>query len=388
MFNIVFVGLLYESNLGDKAICECCVDIVNRINIENNKKYEFRYIDLYGRNKHDIHKPVTFFAKFVNKLKRMVLSKNQEDQIIVQLQKQCEEVINDDTKAIIFTGGGLIKYNHQFISKPVIDVLSYANKKSIPVIISATGVEGYDDNDTACIELKNALNLPCVKMITTRDDISLLNDKWIDRENIETALVADPACSLNKIYTPKRKQHKLIGLGIGRANLFTDYECSITNDQIKSVWCKLYSKLKAEGFDCVFFTNGLEQDEAFAKDIISTLNEEENKVKMSRPEDVSDLVDNISCLDGAIVTRLHSSIISYSYSIPFVGLVWNNKQKMFGECIGHPECFLEKDDINADTIFARFMQVYSHGDIKRDEQYCETTSLYIEEFLRKYVYEK
>ena len=77
MFNIVFVGLLYESNLGDQAICDCCVDIVNRINIDNNKEYEFRYVDLYGRNKHDIHKPVTFFAKFVNKLKRMVLSKNQ-----------------------------------------------------------------------------------------------------------------------------------------------------------------------------------------------------------------------------------------------------------------------------------------------------------------------
>lgn len=388
MDNIVFVGLLYESNLGDQAICECCVGFVDKILKKSHKEFEFRFIDLYGRNTQVVSKTVMIANKIVNKIKRIALSSDANDQILDRVRKQCETVISDDTKAIIFTGGGLIKYEHQFLSEPVIAVINYVNTKNIPVMISATGIEGYDDSNNACTKLKNALNSSCIKMITTRDDIDLLNEKWVVHNCIETALVADPACSLSLKYATQQRCHKLIGLGIGRENLFMDYGCNISNQIIMNIWRELYLKLKNNGFDCVFFTNGLKEDEEFAKKIVGLIGEKEERIMLPKPISVRELANNISLLDGAIVTRLHSSIISYSYNIPFVGLVWNKKQKMFGQRIGHPECFLENDDINADIIYERFMHIYNDITFKRDDKYCASTSLYIERFLKEYAYDK
>lgn len=63
---------------------------------------------------------------------------------------------------------------------------------------------------------------------------------------------------------------------------------------------------------------------------------------MDRPKSVDELVNIISSFDAAVVTRLHSSIIAYSFDIPTIGLVWNNKQLMFGKAIKHSERFIEE----------------------------------------------
>ena len=51
------------------------------------------------------------------------------------------------------------------------EILNISQSKNIPVMLSAVGVEGYDVGFKECLRLKKALNLDCVKTITTRDDI-------------------------------------------------------------------------------------------------------------------------------------------------------------------------------------------------------------------------
>jgi len=61
-------------------------------------------------------------------------------------------------------------------------------------MLSAVGVEGFDKNNKSCIALREAINFNNVKIITTWDDIELLQNKWVFQNNILTDKVADPAC--------------------------------------------------------------------------------------------------------------------------------------------------------------------------------------------------
>ena len=292
--------------------------------------------------------------------------------------------VDNKTKAIIFCGGGLIKYNHQFLSEPVEAVIEYAEKINIPVMMSAVGVEGYDMHNNECITLKQALNLPCVKYITTRDDINLLQSSWVENK-IKTGLVLDPACYSNQIIPPNEKQTGVIGLGIGREGLFADYDVNVSDESISTLWKNLYNRLTKLGFECRFFTNGLPEDQEFAEKIVDELHLDKYHALISRPTTTKELCDTISSMSGIIATRLHSCIISYSYSVPFVGLVWNQKQKLFGHCIDREWAFIDSDLFTADYIvecLQKSMEMETIASLPEKNN----TKYWIEQFLDECVY--
>ena len=94
---------------------------------------------------------------------------------------------------IIFVGGGIIKYKQENFYYRVSDIIEEADKYHIPVFLNAVGVEDYDDTDERCLQLKRAINLPCVQAITVRDDLQTLKSRWITNPRIKTASVFDPA---------------------------------------------------------------------------------------------------------------------------------------------------------------------------------------------------
>ena len=84
-----------------------------------------------------------------------------------------------DLDAIVFTGGGFIKYKTQGLNYIDELILKTARRRDIPVMMNAVGVEGYSETDIRCQRLKKALNSDNVRVITTRDDIDTLNDHYI-----------------------------------------------------------------------------------------------------------------------------------------------------------------------------------------------------------------
>lgn len=192
MKKIALVGLIYDTNLGDPAIYESTKKIVT-----DYIDCEINCIDLYGRTGFRFKKD-SFFNRTFSKIRNRICS--QEKRIIKNLKKEIDITLNNSIDAVVFVGGGLIKYKNQFISKPIELIIEKCNKLNIPVMLSAVGVEGYDLSDD-CQELKRYINYPCVKFITTRDDIMTLKDKYLDR-NIECYKVADPAIIISEIYEP------------------------------------------------------------------------------------------------------------------------------------------------------------------------------------------
>lgn len=123
-------------------------------------------------------------------------------------------------------------------------------------MFSAIGVEGYNENNAECMNLRKVLNYDCVKSVTTRDDYVTLQNNYIVNKAIQTAIVADPACSISQIYVGKNRNKnakRTGGLGIGRADLFKDYNKGCSELDIIEFWQKLYYQLTKEGYNCVFY---------------------------------------------------------------------------------------------------------------------------------------
>ncbi len=342
--NIILVGLIFDSNLGDPAIYQATKVMVESTLLRNKQDYEIKSIDLYGRKKIDYFKKKNILKRIKEKVKRKIFRIDQIDKLYKQVTELCEKSFDKNTAGVIFTGGGLLKYNHQIISEPMQIILQYAKDRNIPVMLSAVGIEGYDEKNPSCIALANAINTENIKIITTRDDIDLLRKKWLKRKEILTECVADPACALMQ-YMPslsEKTENKLIGLGIGRSDLFKDYGTNFSAQQAKKLWVGIYKELIKRGYKCVLFTNGLYADYEFAIEILEEIRKigYADAICLEEPRTIQDLIKNISSFKGMIVTRLHASIIGFSFNVPSIGLVWNEKQRMFGENIGYPERFI------------------------------------------------
>ena len=77
---------------------------------------------------------------------------------------------------------------------------------------------------------------------------------------------------------------------------------------------------------------------------------------------------------------------SVSYSVPSVGLVWNDKQRMFGRIIGHPERFIEPEDFNAETVIDAVEAAMKTGyDEEKRRSFTSTTSVFMDRFVRDYL---
>lgn len=370
MKKIILAGLIFDTNLGDPAIYEATRGMVQDYDLP----LEVDTIDLYGRKSFRD----SFFIKIRNKV-QYKLGIGVEKIILKDLKKEINRKLSQDVSAVIFVGGGLIKYKHQFISKPVSLLIEECDKRNIPVMLSAVGVEGYDSSDE-CQEFKKYLNRNCVKRISTRDDIITLKNHYIYNRNIKCSRVADPAVSIANIYTPSEKKKNIIGLGVGRRGLFSDYENDVSDEQIKKFWIQIYLYFVEKGYEPIFFTNGLMDDYEFAKEIANELNA---KI-IDNPKSLEELCNFISTLNYAVVTRLHSSILCYSYSIPSISLVWNNKQMLFGELTNQSEYFMLPKSFSIDS-FKKLFSDLEEKKVKVDLDFMQTTQRELFSFLDEWL---
>ena len=240
--------------------------------------------------------------------------------------------------------------------------------------------------------LKRALNRDCVKYISTRDDIDILSGKYCENSQI-TELVADPVCSLSFMKPLKKRpqRQRIIGLGTVRSGLFVDNDIDFTRDDMLKFWSQLVREIQKRGMQCRVFCNGTIDDMLFQDDLAKYmgLSEAEKKGLMyERPTSVGQLARYINGFDAVITGRLHASIIAYSYAVPSVGLVWNDKQRMFGRIIGHPERFIEPADFNAETVINAVEAAMETGYDEEKRRSSATTSVFMDRFVRDYLTDK
>ena len=248
-------------------------------------------------------------------------------------------------QAIVFAGGGLIKFQQEHFYQNVIDLVNEANRLQIPVFFNSVGVEGYDPQDERCFALKKAIALPYVKAITCRDDIDTLRNCYLRGCYKTVSPVMDPAIFCKSTYRKQltREKRTIIGLGITRHKLFAGYGIEgIDHDYLLHYWYGITQLLEQQGYEWELFTNGLDSDEAFAEEVLQYIG---HGAKAPQPVEGHQLVEQINRYRGIIAGRMHSNIIAYSLGVPSIGFVWNQKLRFWGEHIGTPERFLTPEQM-------------------------------------------
>lgn len=398
-YNVLLCGLKYNNNYGDPIINDSCKYLVKK-NIE--KAYNIEEIDLEGKKnfteKYKINNFINIMTKINTKIfniLKKIANKTKMKKMYNYLDyiswyftdeyKIFNKYYNEKIKKadiIIFVGGGMIKYRYQNCYHYIDYVTKIADKNNIPVYLNAVGVEGYNEKNIKSRKLKKALNRKCIKMITTRDDLETLQ-KYIDNNEIYINRVSDPAVYVNEVYKiSKNENSEEIGLGVCRGSLFFDNKINFSEEQLIKLWKNIINELENKGYSWRIYTNGLNADNVFAEKLIKVLKLDESKILI--PKSPIELVKIISNFKGIIATRLHSNIIAYSLHVPAIGLVWNNKLKMFGKSIMYPERFFEKENFEAKKIVSELEKALKEEYQKIEpETYRKSDEEAIRNFLQK-----
>lgn len=356
---IYFAGLYDDDNLGDPVIAHCAESLYLR-NLPKGT-YEVGHISL---NHFCFHPASAFTMKWLSISQKLPAWANRiSEHLILREYERYFTKILKDADIVIAVGGGLIEFTGGRFADGLYSIAKACSKYNIPFIITATGVEGYDASNSRCVELKKMLHLPSLKHISTRDDIKTLIDSYYDgNPPIKCEQVADTAVWASEIFdVTKDITSKTIGIGIIRENIFQQYGIPFEQSRVVDLYCRIASELIKDGHEVVLFTNGTKADNDSAKKVSHILNESGIKVRLQIPQSADELINIISKFQAIIAGRLHSCIISYSLDIPAIGLVWNEKLSMFGIQCGHPENFINPNQLNSKHIIKQLYLAIEKG---------------------------
>ena len=390
MSNILLVGLPYDTNVGDQAIFDCTKQLV----LNNDKNSTIFSIDLLGKNYYgdDLNSNKVNISYIVRRFIYPLKYKGEADcklrNYLVEksLIRSLDNIEFNTIDAIIFVGGGIIKYKYQEFYLGIDLITKIAEKYQIPVMFSGVGIEDYDDKSSKCLILKESLNRACVKSITTRDDIRILKDKYLTNPEIHTRKVSDPACSISKFFDGVEStiDNKAVGLGVVRPNLFIDNGINISKKDYILICQKIYTALSNQGYEIYLFDNGHIKDHEFACELLDILKLDKSHL-ISRPTNTQELVNIITGFCMTVVCRLHASIISYSFDIPTMGIIWNEKQSMFGNAIKEEYRFVQPEDAVSVVNEKLFLLLKQYKDDESRRNYISSCGDEISLFLKKYL---
>ncbi|ELB2046850.1 polysaccharide pyruvyl transferase family protein [Vibrio parahaemolyticus] len=364
---LVMVGYTHDTNLGDQVIADSAEYLIKKNIIDS--EFSVERFNLNYSNEFNSFKRIK--RKVINKILRRLSSSSSFDYKVGCYKRDYKNKFND-ASAIVFAGGGMIKFKYQDCWAHISALVDTVANKPCPIFFNAVGVEGYDQSNYKCRLLKESLNHSAIKMVTTRDDLSLLNDGYIENGDIKTAQVADSAVFSSEVYGIQKKSRDVVGLGLVRARIFKDNGIDLDRTQVIDLYASLISELEARGQSYQLFTNGLKSDVDILEDLETYLGKQLNVIEPQTPRELVELISTFKC---TIAARLHACIISYSLTVPAVGLVWNNKVKMFGECIGYPERFFSHQDFDANEIIDRLTLSVAEGyEPNHYERYRETVN--------------
>ncbi len=397
------VGLLYlkVNNLGDVVLHDTSKYLIDDYLKKQDIDYQIKSIDI-GDKFIDEMKISKKREKLNNILEKeldiyLKIFKNQKQKSKFQLLNEWKRTKHylliknkvfkklKNVDVIVFAGGGLIKFHQQEFYLTINEITKFANKNHIPVLFTAVGVEGYDENDNRCLILKKAINRSCVKAISIRDDIDTFK-KYLTRD-IPTFLVADSALYCPETYKVKKeKESNTIGIGVIRPEIFQNYLYHVDEETLLKMYGETALKLKKKGYSVKFFTNGAIRDQKFILKIKEYMKADDSFDEMieERPKNSLKLVENISKYKIVVGTRLHSNIIAYSLGIPVVGIVWNNKQILFGKLNKIDKYYITKENFNSNYLVKTILDAPNQNMLDQ-KKYKKTVKKFIDSELEKLI---
>lgn len=387
--NRVFrVGIVYinTNNVGDIVIFDTAKHLVLK-SLERHRitNYEIIPIDMGEKVANTIESPKAYKKK--QRIKYADSNEYVKEWKSTKLyyyfsNRELPKLKNLDV--IIFAGGGLIKFHQQFFHMYIDEITAEANKYNVPVIFNAVGIEGYEEHDIRCQMLKTALNRKCVKAISTRDNLELLQEKYVTRRAIKVSQVCDPALWAKETYGIKATEQRGVGLGVIRPEIFELYGVEAPKQTLLDFYKMIITELEEKHISYKLFTNGARRDYKFIDDIRTYMNrgEEFNEFVEPIPKSGKVLTRMINKYERIVTCRMHAAIIAYSLGVPAVSVVWNKKLEYFADISGQPENLIFSKDFKKEQLVMEKILKSTHP--TRTESYKNSDYLFIKRQVQKY----
>ena len=391
MKKIAVVGLYAIKNAGDNILCEVTQYLLQ----QEDPSIKIVEVDVNPRAKsyRGLEKIPFFISKVLIKISGYVFQYENSSKfryiyeyfmwwlkINRKFKKQFKGV-----DAIVFAGGGFLKFRTQGLNYYVEQIVKIAEKNNIPIMMNGVGIEGYSETDIRCQRLKRAINKDCMKVITTRDDIDTLENLYIENPNIKTARVGDPALWVPECYRVNRDKNPspVIGINVIRGRVYQAYGNTLSEFQLMNFYKKLIAGVEDRGWEWVLFSNGMASDQKFGRQLLKGLGYTDFRKLLNPPAnslDFLNLIRSFRCVFGA---RLHACITSYALDVPVVGLIWSEKLRIFAEVIGKKNAFFEEEDLHIENILdAIATEMESGYDTEIRENLRGLTKQYLQTFLQ------
>ena len=289
-----------------------------------------------------------------------------------------------DVDAIVFAGGGFLKFRTQGLNYYVEQIMKIAKKNNIPVMMNGVGIEGYSETDIRCQRLKKAINQDCFKVITTRDDIDTLKNNYIVNPNTKIAHVGDPALWVPECYNMKRNENpsNVVGINVIRGRVYQAYGDTLSEFELLNFYKKLVQGVEERGWDWVLFSNGMAADQKFGAMLLRALGCSDRTKILPTANNSVDFLEQIRSFKLVFGARLHACITSYALDVPVVGLIWSEKLRIFADVIGKKNSYFEESELNIDNILdAMEREMNSNYDKSIRDDLRARTKNYLEMFM-------
>lgn len=377
MKKIAVVGLYAIKNAGDNILCEATQYLIR----QKDPEAKIVEVDVNPRMKsYSGFERIPFWiAKILIKISGYIFQYENSSRFRyyyeyfmwwLKIHHKFKRQLSD-VDAIVFAGGGFLKFRTQGLNYYVEQIMKIAMKNHIPVMMNGVGIEGYSETDIRCQRLKRAINQDCFKVITTRDDIKTLRDCYITNPDIRISHVGDPALWVPECYHMSRDEEpdNRIGINVIRGKVYQAYGNTLTEFELMNFYKKLIRGIEERGWDWVLFSNGMEADQKFGYRLLYSLGYRERSRILPPPKNSADFLQTICSFRVVFGARLHACITSYALDVPVVGLIWSEKLRIFAEVIDKKGSFFEEDELEIDHILDAIEREMNSGYRKqiRDE---------------------
>jgi polysaccharide pyruvyl transferase WcaK-like protein len=351
------VGLYSNENIGDYLLVESAKFLLKK----HSPDISLRDIDVDPRDPRVFggRRKINFFIfEVLSRYKRPIFSVIRSSHFQyhyeyflwwIKLNWFYKEIIQN-LDGLVIAGGGFIKFKTQGLNYLDEQLIKIAQKRNIPVMFNAVGVEGYDADDIRCQKLKKALNLEVVKVVTTRDDLETLQKKYLTKKKVVSDVVGDPVFWLQDCFSIRKNPSTTkIGINLINPNNYKAYGGEADYFKIDNFYKNLIQELGVLGADFYLFSNGMEIDQRFGQRLITSMNLPKDRL-ISRPEDSTEFLEIISEFKVILAARMHAGIVAYALDIPKVGLIWSEKIDFLANIIGERKTYFSEDELDYKKI--------------------------------------
>lgn len=356
MNHVVIAGEYYSENLGDGIIGDTLGHLVSRSTVR-----PVLHLDISGRTAFQESNSLAkqaIFPSFFSKMpcEELNLLKWYGRRRVNSIRSWASILDKSDT--LLIGGGQLLMDNCLDFPLKIKTLVDEADKRGLDIHFVLCGV-GQKWSKRARSLFRASLRK--ARTISVRD---IQSADWLRLHDpsLEVVVGADPANWSDEVYGLPScgAEDSVIGLGIISPDTIRRrlVEHQVDDAAWVAYWVELVDICLERSWTAELFTNGGWSDYNFAERVFAAMPAETRlRCRLApRPCQPQELATIIQAYKGAVAARLHANIVSFSYRIPTVGLIWEPKVKSFYDETDRKQFALSINQLDAQQTYERLVE--------------------------------